>query len=400
VFKTGPDTEKPVIHHTAPTFVTSTDGSLKLRAYITDNLAVASARVEYLVNDVSRPNIEMTAGTPDSLYTASIDLTGLANGTQIRYRIIATDAASVPNTATDPETGEHIVRVVVMAAAQEVYATNFDDAGGDFFGDNFSVKEYTGFDNTALHSVHPYPDGDGTVDGELNLTSQLRIPIRVKAQEATVIFDEVVLVEPGETGSTFGGDNFYDYVVVEGSKDGGATWVPLANGYDARDNAAWLTRYNSASDAEENSTAVGDQSLYRTRTLNLLDVFQAGDVVILRFRLYSDQLTTGWGWAIDNLYVQLNPVLGTESNPAADLNVFPNPVKSEINLSMEAALDEPLTLTLINAQGQTVLTEHLEPRAEAWSTKWDVSSVGNGVYVLKVEGQDKHLIKKIIKTGY
>jgi hypothetical protein len=93
-------------------------------------------------------------------------------------------------------------------------------------------------------------------------------------------------------------------------------------------------------------------------------------------------------------------VLATESNAAADLKVFPNPVRSEINLSMEAALDEPLTLTLINAQGQTVLTERLEPHNEAWSAKWDVSSVGNGVYVLKVEGQDKQLIKKIVKTGY
>lgn len=400
VFKTGPDTEKPVIHHTAPTFVASTDGTLKLQAYITDNLGVAGARVEYAVDDVTRPSMEMTVGTPDSLYTASINLTALPNGTQIRYRIIATDAASVPNTAIDPQTGEHVVRVVVMGAAQEIYATNFEDAGGDFFGEDFSVKTYAGFDNTALHSTHPYPDGDGTADNELNLISQLRIPIRVKAQGATVIFDEVVLVEPGDTGSTFGDDSFYDYVVVEGSKDGGVTWTPLANGYDSRDNAAWLTRYNSASDAQGNSTAVGDASLYHSRTLNLLNAFAAGDVVLLRFRLYSDQLTTGWGWAIDNLFIQLDPVLGTESNPAADLQVFPNPVRSEINFSMETALDEPLTLTLINAQGQTVLTDHLEPHGQAWSTKWDVSSVGNGVYVLKVQGPEKTVVKKIVKTGY
>jgi hypothetical protein len=247
--------------------------------------------------------------------------------------------------------------------------------------------------------VHPYPEGQGTTAGERNITSQLRIPIRVKAQDAAVIFDEVVLVEPGETGSAFSSADFYDYVVVEGSKDNGVTWTPLADGYDSRDNADWLTRYNSATDADGNSTAVGEASLYRTRTLNLLDAFHAGDVVTLRFRLYSDQLTTGWGWAIDNLYIQ-SPVLATESNPAADLKIFPNPVRSEINLSMETALDEPLTLTLINAQGQTILTRQLEPRGQPWSDAWDLSAVGNGVYVLKVEGQEKHLIKKIVKTGY
>jgi hypothetical protein len=75
-------------------------------------------------------------------------------------------------------------------------------------------------------------------------------------------------------------------------------------------------------------------------------------------------------------------------------------VQSEINFSMETALNEPLTLTLINAQGQTVLTDHLEPHGQAWSTKWDLSSIGNGVYVLKVAGQDRQLIKKIVKTGF
>jgi hypothetical protein len=93
-------------------------------------------------------------------------------------------------------------------------------------------------------------------------------------------------------------------------------------------------------------------------------------------------------------------VLATESNPAADLKIFPNPVRSEINLSMEAALDEPLTLTLINAQGQTILTRSLEPRAEGWTDTWDLSAIGTGVYVLKVEGQEKQLIKKIVKTSY
>jgi hypothetical protein len=237
----------------------------------------------------------MTAGTPDSLYTATIDLAGMTNDTQIRYRIVAVDAAATPNKAVDPETDFHNVRVVVLAPAQDTYTTTFEDAGSDFFGEDFSVREYTGFDNTALHTVHPYPEGQGTTDGELNITSQLRIPIRVKAQEATVIFDEVVLVEPGETGSAFGSADFYDYVVVEGSKDGGVTWTPLADGYDSRDNAVWLTRYNSTSDAEGNSSAVGEASLYRTRTLNLLDAFNAGDEVTLRFRLYSDELTTGWG---------------------------------------------------------------------------------------------------------
>ncbi|MBK7702255.1 MAG: hypothetical protein IPI34_04845 [bacterium] len=76
------------------------------------------------------------------------------------------------------------------------------------------------------------------------LTAMLAVPIVVTQSNAYVSFDEVVLIEPGEAGSVYGDGDFWDYVILEGSKDGIA-WVPIADGYDSRRDAAWVTAWNS-----------------------------------------------------------------------------------------------------------------------------------------------------------
>src|SRR5205085_4167637 len=112
-----------------------------------------------------------------------------------------------------------------------------------------------GFENGAIHSTHPYPSG-GSAETSLNFTYQLKVPIKIKASDATIKFDEIVLVEPGEAGAAFGTEDFFDYVVVEGSTDGGLTWTPVADGYDSNSKPEWLALYNSAITGQ-NSTATG-----------------------------------------------------------------------------------------------------------------------------------------------
>ena len=36
--------------------------------------------------------------------------------------------------------------------------------------------------------------------------------------------------------------------------------------------------------------------------------FVANDEIVIRFRLLSDQLVHGWGWAIDNIKIQIDDV--------------------------------------------------------------------------------------------
>src|SRR5690606_18391004 len=72
----------------------------------------------------------------------------------------------------------------------------------------------------------------------------LRQPITLKGSGATIAWDEIVLVEPGEEGSEYGDQDFWDYVVVEISVDG-SSWFEIMPGYDCREQSAWQQLYSS-----------------------------------------------------------------------------------------------------------------------------------------------------------
>ncbi len=314
VFEAGPDTRKPFINHTPKPFILADDTELTIEAIISDNIGVANATLDYQINGVDQTSVAFSikSGT-DSTYTVTIPLPALENSDQVKYRIRATDSSVAQNEAVKPSASEfYTLNVVSLAATQDSYINDFNTASSDFFGDNlYSITTPTGFANGAIHTTHPYPVGTGT--GFISdFIYQLRIPIRIKEIDATLKFDEIVLVEPGEDGSVFGDDDFWDYVIVEGSKDGGITWKPLLDGYDSRTQSVWLTKFNSSTDTSNppNSNAAGDPTLYRTRTINMLATgdFVADDEVVIRFRLNTDQLVVGWGWAIDNVKIQIDDV--------------------------------------------------------------------------------------------
>jgi Secretion system C-terminal sorting domain len=329
----GPDTKAPTIVHMPKAFLQVSSTSLSLDAVISDNIGIQEVFVDYSINNGASTSLAMTQSgtiskttssllaTYSSSYTATINfLTGvLKDGDIITYKIRAKDNSAAQNVGYSPSsTTSYEVKVVGLAATQDSYQNNFDDlVSSDFFGDTqFSIIKPAGFNNGAIHSVHPYPEA-GT--GNLNFIYELRIPIRVKAQDATIKFDEIVLAEPGTT-TTFPSVDFFDYVIVEGSKNGGTTWTPVANGWDSRDNADWLARYNSSIIANI-SQGVGDPSLFRPRVLNLLNKFAAGDEVVIRFRLFSDPGAAGWGWAIDNLKIQIDDTPPTLAHNHIDYSI-------------------------------------------------------------------------------
>ncbi|WP_133271540.1 T9SS type A sorting domain-containing protein [Hymenobacter radiodurans] len=266
-------------------------------------------------------------------------------------------------------------------------------------GNGFSIAQPTGFNDLAIHSVHPYPDADNT------LIYQLLTPIIVEADPAksTITFDEVVLVEPGTDGAPFPSVEFFDYVVVEGSKDGGQTWNPVADGYDSRDKEEWLAVYNSTIDGEQNSTAVGTQALFLPRAMNLRDngYFLAGDVVRLRFRLFADPGAHGWGWAIDNLRIQDNTVtsLASELKKTGGLNVYPNP--SEGKFTVQARFAKPTTnlqIIVRNNLGQVVLRHSLAGAQTELKQALDLSALSAGMYMVSVGVEGDAAMRKVLIT--
>jgi hypothetical protein len=305
-FETGEDTKAPIIKNTSPGFVLSSEKQAIISAVISDNIGIATAVLNYSIDGVDQPEIdfELQAPQEDSVYHAVIDLgTGKPIGTVIRYKITVTDNSSNSNQKIIPDTDFFEIKIEGLGQPVSTYENDFNTPTTDFFGNGFSITTPSGFSDGAIHSEHPYINGAGFTDDQRELIYQLKSPIIVNESDALIVFDEIALVEPGRAGSVFGDPNFYDYVVVEGSKDGGETWTPFIDGYDARTHSDWLARYNSAITGD-NSTAVGTPSLFKNRVIDMLGEFDAGDEVAIRFRLFIDMSASGWGWAIDNLKIQ------------------------------------------------------------------------------------------------
>ncbi len=289
------------------------------------------------------------------------------------------------------ESSEQIQSVQVLQAARSSYSNNFNTASNDFAGTGFTIDTAAGFDNGAIQSPHPYSDNT-------NNYYELLIPITVASANATLSYDDIALVEPGDSGSVFGDPNFYDYVIVEGTSDG-YNWEPLAPGYDCRSNSKWLAAWNSGSN--------GDSTMFVHHTLNLLNTFSAGQKILIRFRLFADAGTHGWGWAIDNLSIQPNATGVASDNNVLPKNFalsqnYPNPFNPTTTINFQLPSSEKVTLDVYNTLGQKVKTLVNDFRnAGYYHIVWDGKNragreVASGIYLYRIEAGNFVETKKMI----
>ena len=279
------------------------------------------------------------------------------------------------------------------SAVQNSFTTDFDQGGDAFTGEGFQVTTETGFDSPALHSPHTYPDNT-------TLEYQLTVPVRVAddRNDAVLRYRDVAIVEPGEPGTTFGDGAFWDYVVVEGTTLG-QPWTPLADGYDARFDANWLTIYNAG--AEEKPSADD----FVTHEINLHDTFAPGDVIFIRFRLVADAAVNGWGWAIDDLEIQ--PSLPVDEERPVEVpeaftleQNYPNPFNPTTVIPFTLPQAGGVTLTVYDLQGRRVATlAQGHYPAGTHEVSFDASHLASGVYLYRLEtgGQQLHRTMTLVK---
>ncbi len=422
----GPDNTPPRIQYNPSKntiFSVAAADSLPIYARIADaRTAIGAAYVEYQINGVSQPNrtLRYTRRTVnnvtyDSVYTSRIDFpaNSLKIGDKISYRIVARDSSRNKNQAVSPATGFYELKVVAPQAVRDQYINTFSDATtvNDFTGYGFTIASPAGFSDPAIHSEHPYRNGND-FQGQSNSEYMLLAPIRIKANpdSAVIRFDEIVLVEPGSVGSHLGDTNFYDYVIVEGSRDNGTTWKPLVDAYSSADKADWLKAYTNnlvaSPTGEQNSTTAGVPALYRHRDIPLLNqksLFQAGDQILIRFRLFADQLANGWGWAIDNLRIQAPPsplVLATEPTTSGSFLVYPNPIiNGMVRIDADLTKSTPdVQLSIAGPTGQILRQQTLNVRNKKVSEQLDLSQLTTGLYFLRLDVGEAVLTQKILVT--
>jgi hypothetical protein len=329
----------------------------------------------------------------DDIYRANLELQGLVDGDSVRYRIIAEDSSSNANQTILPEDGYYTIFIDGLYEAVKTYTNDFDSETRDFILSDFSIGMEDLFDNGALHSPHPYPSPDQD-DVTFDFTTMLKYPIVID-DRALMSFREVVLVEPGEPGSQFGDEDFWDYVIVEGSRTGTGDWLPLIEGYDSRAKSSWKTIYERGIEGN-NSTEVGRASYYVNRELSLVENgnFQEGDTIFIRFRLFSDPYAHGWGWAIDDLRIQDPPTAfeQLEYSPG-EILVFPNPVHDHLFVrgSFKSKVGK-LTIAVFNGYGQLLSKQEIAPGSNQLRHTVDVESLRPGLYLISFGFDNGQLI--------
>ncbi len=429
-FVVGPDNIAPTItqHVAQPYLIQSGADTLLLTALVSDDRFnnLDTAYVELKLNGVARPGARLVdganaLGVSDARFSFIIFPKGtLKGGDQITYRLVTRDKAVAKNTTTLPAQGFYTINVVApQATVRNTYSSSLSSAAAvatDFVMDSFSITQPASFTDGAIHSAHPYSDG-GDIFFQSDYMVNLLAPIKIKANpdSATIRFDEIALVEPGD-GTDYTQSDFYDYVIVEGSKDNGKNWLPFLDGYDCRDQSDWLAAWNSkiatftvlsgnTTTTEDNSTAPGTPSLFKKRSFSMLDngKFKAGDVVLIRFRLFADQLARGWGWAIDNLAIQAPAapkVLAAEPlSRDAQFRVYPNPTAGGL-VRVEAELTTPATeaaLSISGPTGQTLRQQSVSVKnGTTVSESLDLSQLPNGLYFLRLQAGDSSQTRKLV----
>jgi hypothetical protein len=439
-FKTGQTDEiGPIIDYASPTVIPA-GNTFAIVAAVEDDFqeGIEKVVVNYSKNGVVQEQIELklydkdvndtrfSQGFRDSFSYIKENAFGtLNNNDRVTYQIVATDKAG--NTTTLPTRHEgtdidtpnvpttyELVATTLNASVAE-YFNDFNVSTSDFALVGFDINTPPGFNDGNLNTQEGYSNGKGLSDQvtgrtlvafDNNQIALLRTPLILDAnrQNATISFNEVVLVEPGEEGTIFEDQEFWDFVVVEGSFDGGQSWTPFADGYDSRDDTGWLNRFTStlSTGTAPVSNGRGEQALYKSRVINIYDG-EFGDVppgteVIVRFRLYADQWVRGWGWAIDDLRLQIPaPVpLAAENAVIKELTLSPNPTTDYINLAYTFQRPQEVHVEVFSVNGGKLLNERIETVGNNFKYSIDVRNYNAGAYVVKVTGIEGFKAKKFV----
>ena len=398
--KIGPDNEKPVISHTPITSFFLMNEPLVFNVNADDNFGIDTVYIEYSINGIEQSPIGLN-NQSGTLYSTilqnSFEL--LNDGDSVAYQIVAKDSSNAVNLAKLPQNNRYSFKVDEIYEPVKSYSNDFNEPTTDFVISDFDIYTAEGFENEALHSPHPYPSPN--IDNkDLNFTTFLKKPIIIN-ELGEINYDEVVLVEPGEPNSVFGDDDFWDYVILEGSKDYGKTWLKITSGYDSGDNDVWQQNYN-ANIVDQVSQTTGNSEWFVNRTIKMGQTgnFAIGDTILIRFRLYSDPYAHGWGWAIDNLKIQYT----TSSNPTklspGNILVYPNPFKNLVNVKINGSHTiTEVKIDIYNMFGQRVYSKQEHGISGNYSDQIDLWGFKNGIYLIRVsENGRKVLSKKLIKN--
>ena len=379
----GVDSTTPEIVH-APSGFNLTE-NISLTFEVTDNFGLDTVFLEYKTSNSNTSQFVglVASSEEESNYNYSTTRSDLSIGVNdtLLYKVHAIDKSINRNTRLFPS--ESFAKVVAVDLEDPLsnYQISFQSNQiNDSIGlVNMVIEGGDGFNDIGLNTPHPYGNG---YEGFSSMITKYPITLN---QESVISFDEILMLEPTVDMG------IRDFLMIEASANGGTSWISIGDSLNASDHEPWLTAFNADLDASGSNT-VADQSLFRTRDIDLITTdlpFVVGDELIFRFTVVSNESINGWGVRLDN--ISLGRKIVTSINTPFDFKIYPNPVQDL--LSIEIGMDN-LEMIVRELSGKIVHREKLSPNATV-----DMRALNSGIYLIDVLNPEGKLLEtqKIIK---
>lgn len=95
--------------------------------------------------------------------------------------------------------------------------------------------------------------------------------------------------------------------------------------------------------------------------------------------------------------VAINIVGAADGLNDAGMQLWPNPAGNQLKLSVTLSTSSPLQIQIRDMAGRLVHQFGVPLAAGEWSTQMDISALAAGMYMLEIQGQDLHAMRKFVK---
>ncbi|NJN42391.1 MAG: T9SS type A sorting domain-containing protein [Flammeovirgaceae bacterium] len=169
----------------------------------------------------------------------------------------------------------------------------------------------------------------------------------------------------------------------------GLDWIALADGYDAGFSSDWISAFNNG---------LITVSMFKHHEINLTDKFAVGDTLLIRFKLFSNTFITGWGWAINYMAIQEEPLAAeVPYGGSYNFNVYPNPAKQRVSIDYQVASSSNVYVTVFDPLGRVLLNDHLGQKAAGdYSYGLHLNEGLSGFYIIQLQVGSESRKKKLL----
>jgi hypothetical protein len=258
-----------------------------------------------------------------------------------------------------------------ILGVKDQYATYFATTN-DLTLTNISPQGFSDLPPAARRSLmtsHPYASNS-------HHSVLIRTPIRVSSTFPKVFYADVAIVEPGK-----------DSVTIEATLNG-LDWLPVSGAYSASRDVAWQEAFSN--------NLPGLNTMLVHSEVEVGQPFAAGDTLLFRLSMTSGPSTPAWGWALDFVSIQVQPV-AVENVRSSRLTAYPNPARDVVNLQYSLSKDGYVKVTFVDPFGRILNEQHLgERKAGDHEDTLPVGTLVAGTYLVRLSGSGQDQMTRLL----